>query len=72
MELEFGAEVIDGKGKVLGTVGQIIRNTWTGEISKFVVQRQEPEVDLFLSVDDVKEAKGGAVRLKVALEELSQ
>ena len=72
MELAYGAKVIDGKGEALGTVDHIMRNTWTGEISKFVVRRKAPAVDLFLSVDDVQEANGDIVRLKVALEDLSQ
>ena len=43
MEIEMGCEVIDKNGKVLGTVDYIIRNSWTGEISKFMVRRELPK-----------------------------
>ena len=72
MELEYGAEVLDRNGKRLGTVGQLIRNTWTGEISKFVVHREAPDENLFLTPEDVSEATGSAVKLRVSFEELSQ
>ena len=72
MELEYGAKVVDQKGEVLGTVDHLVRDTWTGEMSKFVVRREPPEQDLFLSTQDVLEVKRGTVKLKVSLEELSQ
>jgi sporulation protein YlmC with PRC-barrel domain len=52
MEVEYGSEVIDSNGKSLGTVNYVMRNTWTGEISKFIVRREAPERDLFVSVQD--------------------
>ena len=72
MELEYGAEVIDQKGKVLGAVDHLVRNTWTGELTKFVVRREAPHEDLFLSLEDVSEVKKSRVKLKVSREELSQ
>jgi len=56
MEVEYGTEVIDKKGKVLGTVDYVIRNTETGEVSKFMVHRELPERELFFSPQDVLEA----------------
>ena len=70
MELEYGAEVVDAKGIVLGTVGHVVRDAWSGEITKFVVRHDSPIDDLFLSVDDVKEATKDKVILKVAGEDL--
>lgn len=72
MELEFGAEVIDKKGKVLGKVDHLVRDTWTGETRKFMVRRKAPDDDLFLSVDDVAEATENTVKLKASVEELNQ
>ena len=72
MILELGAEVIDGNGKVLGTVDHLARNLSTGEVKKFVVRREWPEKDLFISPDDVLESTENAVKLKLSFEELSQ
>jgi sporulation protein YlmC with PRC-barrel domain len=70
MEIEFGAEVIDQKGEVLGTIDHIVRDTWSGETKKFVVRREDQ--DLFLSPDDVAEATNNKVKLKASLEELGK
>ena len=72
MEIEYGAEVVDKNGKVLGTVDHLMRNTWTGEISKFVVRRGAPQTDLFISPQDVLEATRPKIRVKFSLEELSE
>ena len=72
MILEFGAEVIDSKGEVLGTIDHLARNLSTGEIRKFVVRREGPEKDLFLSPDDVLEATKNTVKLKLSFDELIQ
>jgi len=72
MILEYGAEVMGRNGKVLGTVDHLAHNYSTGEITKFVVRREWPEQDLFLSPDDVLEATENRLRLKLSFEELSQ
>lgn len=72
MEIEYGAEVIDKSGKVLGTVDHLARNTWTGEISKFMVRRKAPERDLFFSIEDVLEATKSKVKVNVSLDELNE
>jgi sporulation protein YlmC with PRC-barrel domain len=72
MELRFGNEVIDRNGKPLGTVDHLVRNTWTGEISKFVVRRKVLDKDLFLSAENVQEVAEDTVRLNLSIEELSQ
>ncbi|MFQ6121470.1 MAG: hypothetical protein ACE5LA_00190 [Dehalococcoidales bacterium] len=71
MELEIGAEVKDKNGKTLGRVDHLARDTWTGEIRKFVVRREAPDNDLFLSPGDVLEVTKSKVKLKVSCEELS-
>jgi len=72
MEIEYGAKVIGRNGNVLGTVGYIIRNSWTGEISKFMVYRQAPKGDLFFSPQDVLEATESEVKLGISLTELNE
>jgi sporulation protein YlmC with PRC-barrel domain len=70
MEIEYGAEVKDKNGKVLGTVNKVIRDSWTGEISKFQVTTEPTEVGLFISPKDIEKATLKEIKLKVALEEL--
>jgi len=72
MEVEFGAKVIDRNGKVLGTIDHLMRNTWTGEITKFAVRRKAPDEDLFFATKDVLEATKTKVKLKISFHELSQ
>jgi len=72
MEIEYGAEVIDKGGKVLGTVDHLVRNTWTGEVSKFMIRRKAPDSDLFFSVEDVLQATRSKIRLNTSLDELSE
>ena len=72
MEIEYGAEVMDKDDKVLGTVAHVIRNTWTGEISKFMVRRKAPDRDLFLSPQEVLEVTNTGIRLNISFDELSE
>jgi len=72
MEIEYGAEVMDRDDKVLGTVAHVIRNSWTGEISKFVVRRKAPDRDLFLSPEEVLEVTSTGIRLNISCNELSE
>jgi len=72
MELEFKAKVVDRNGKHLGTVDHIVRDTWSGEIRKFMVRRQNSDKDLFISLDDVVKSTKNQVNLNVSLEELNQ
>jgi sporulation protein YlmC with PRC-barrel domain len=72
VEIEYGTEVIDRNGKVLGTVDHLVHNTWTGEVSKFVVRRKVPERDLFFSTEDVLEVTNTRIRVGVSCDELSE
>lgn len=72
MQIEYGAKVVDKNGTVLGTVAYVVRNTWTGEISKFLVRRKQPDKDLFLSPEDTLEVAKSSIRLGVSSEEASQ
>jgi len=69
MEIEHGAEVIDKNGKRLGTVDRVIRDTYTTEITKFTVNTDVADADLFFSPQEVQESTTTAVKLKIALDE---
>ena len=70
MDVNFGDRVIDKNGVEAGTVDHIVRDSWSGEMRKFVVRREA--VDLFVSPQDIQQATGGVVKLKVSYEELSK
>jgi sporulation protein YlmC with PRC-barrel domain len=70
MEIEYGAKVKDKNGKVLGTVNAVMRDAWTGEISKFEVSTELSENNLLISPEDVAEASPSEVKLKIAFEEI--
>lgn len=72
MEIEYGSEVTDRNGKVLGTVDYIIRNSWTGEISKFMIHRESPKKDLMFSLQDVLEVAESKIKVNVSLDELNE
>ncbi len=69
MDIEHGAEVIDKNGKRLGTVGRVIRDSYTTEITKFTVSTGTLGTDLFFSPQEVQEANAATVRLSIALDE---
>jgi len=69
MEIQYGADVLDKNEQVLGAVDYLIRNTYTGEISKFKVKTELAEADLFFSPEDVLEATPNEIKLKVTFGE---
>ena len=68
MQIDYGVEVKDKNGKKLGTVNKVIRDSWTGEISKFQVSSEQSDIDLFISPEDVAEATVNEVKLKIAID----
>lgn len=72
MEIKQGTEVVDRSGKPLGTVDHLMRNTLTGEVSKFVVCRKWPLRDVFLSPQDVLEVEKSKIRVNVSVKELGE
>ncbi|MDD4985340.1 MAG: hypothetical protein PHQ43_06055 [Dehalococcoidales bacterium] len=65
MEIEYGATVVDSEGKVLGIIDYVIRDTWSGEFRKFIVRAKPPASDFAFSPEDVVEADGHEVKLKI-------
>ena len=72
MGVEYGAEVVDKNGKLLGKVDYIVSDAWTGESSGFKVNLAGSKDDLIISTDDVLEVTPAKVRLGVTLEELKK
>ena len=72
MEIEYGARVKDKNGKVLGKVNNIIRDTWTGEISKFQVTSVVISLLLFIPPKHIDKATPKEIKLKVTLEKLQK
>ena len=68
MMIDFGAEVVDKNGKVLGAVARVIQDAWTGEPRKFQVTSQNDDIGLFIPASDVAEATPRQVKLKVAFD----
>lgn len=68
MEIKYGTEVVDRSGKPLGTVDHLMRNTLTGEVSKFVVCRKSPLRDVFLSPQDVLEVEKSKIRVNISID----
>jgi sporulation protein YlmC with PRC-barrel domain len=71
MEIKAGVQVIDKNGKVVGSVTHLARDGWSGEVKKFIVNREPPDKDLFLTPEDVLEATDEGIKLKIALDETS-
>jgi len=71
VQIEYGIEVRDRNGCILGTVSNVIRDTWTGEIRKFVVLSKLPEKNLFFSPEDVLEVSSTQVKVKAEGDELN-
>ena len=53
MEILYGSEVKDKNGKILGKVNHVVRDSWTGDIRKFIVREEAQNTELLLSPNDV-------------------
>ena len=71
MDIEYGAEVIDREGNALGTVDYVIRNSWTGEISKFRVRRDPSGSELMFSPEEILESAETKIKVSVSSDELN-
>lgn len=65
MNIQVGATVKAKDGSALGTVDHIMRNTVTGEISKFVVNRKPPLNDLFFTPDDIVQMEDSTISVDI-------
>ena len=70
MEVNYGAEVVDKKGRRLGTVDYPIRDTLTGEIRSFKVKTPDAATDLIFSHQDLLEVTPERVKINLGEEEI--
>lgn len=68
-KIRHGAKVVDKEGSTLGTVDHVARDSWTGEIGKFIVRREAPARDIFLEPKDVEEVSEEEVKLNKTITE---
>jgi len=71
VRIKPGAEVVDRNGEVLGSVDLLGRDTWTGEVTKFIVTIKAHAKDLFLTPEDILEATETKIKLKSTSDEYS-
>jgi|GEM_PF-4344737 len=70
--MEHGEQVYGRNGGYVGTVNRLVRNLWSGEVSKFMVKTDLARQDLFLSPEDILEEKSGSLTLKTTVDELKE
>jgi hypothetical protein len=66
MDAELGSVVVDKEGEKLGTVDYVIRNSWTGEISKYIIYRKPPELDISFVPEDILEVKDSKTKVDLS------
>lgn len=69
MELTVGIDVLDRDGKYLGTIDHLMRDTWSGEVTKYMVFRKEAGKDVVFKPEDVLEAAEDRVKIKISLDD---
>jgi len=72
MRIQYGAEVLDCNGEVLGTVDHLVHDLKDGELRKFVVRRPMSRRNLFVTPADVLDASPTTVKLKLSHQELKE
>ena len=72
LKIEYGKTVVDINDNRLGAVDHIIRDTWSGEIKKFIVRRKALGSDLFISPEDVSEIYEDRIKLNLKFDTLTQ
>ena len=67
-EPQIGAEVKDANGRLLGKIDYVVRDTWSGDIRKYIIYRNPPDEDLSFSPDDVSEVSESFVKLSITFD----
>ena len=65
---QFGLEVVDKNGRSLGKIDYIVRDSWSGDIKKYIIYRKHPDKDLSFSPDDISETTESTVKLQIVIE----
>lgn len=69
MELAVGIDVLDREGKYIGTIDHLMRDAWSGEVSKYMVFRKEEGTDVVFKPEDVLETAENHVKLNMAVDD---
>ena len=64
---QFGTEVVDKDGRSLGKIDYIIRDTWSGDIKKYIIYRQRPDEDITFTPDDISETTESTITLNTVI-----
>ena len=72
MDIEYGALVVDKKGKSTGKVDYVIMDSWSGEPRKFMVRREQEDDAVFFTPQQVAKVTKARVTLNVTNDELEQ
>ncbi len=72
MDLEFGMPVVDRDDQLVGTIGKIFMDSWTGKPRKYMVLREiaGPDTIYMVKPEQISEVSGGKARLTLTLAEL--
>ena len=65
MEPQMGTEVKDKNGKLLGTIDYIVRDSWSGDVRKYLVYRKPPEEDISFSPEEIAANEDTSVTLNI-------
>ena len=64
---QFGTEVLDKNGRSLGKIDYVIRDTWSGDVKKYIIYRKPPDEDIAFSPDDISETTENTVILNIVI-----
>ncbi|MBN2240882.1 MAG: hypothetical protein JW712_14015 [Dehalococcoidales bacterium] len=62
----IGAEVIDSNGNILGTIDYIVRDSWSGDIRKYIIYKKPPEKDLSFTPENIIENSETSVKVNIS------
>ncbi|UCD08459.1 MAG: hypothetical protein JSU79_08875 [Dehalococcoidales bacterium] len=65
---QFGTEVLDKNGRRLGKIDYVVRDSWSGDVKKYIIYRQPPDKDVSFAPDDISETTESTVILKIEIE----
>jgi hypothetical protein len=71
-DIKFGMPVFDKNDKSLGTIANIIDDTWSGEPRKFVARLEDGVSAFYFRPEDVAEVTAKKVKLNLAMADMEQ
>ena len=70
MEPGIGIAVKDKSGETLGNIDYVMRDTWSGEVTKCMIYKKPPDKDIVFSIGDVAETTEDLIKLSLSKDEL--